>query len=124
MLGHSVTNCDKNFSLFIFTSPCSLHLWFTTLYCHCFFILKLPLALQGSQVFFSYSSLASVYLTGRLLYFFQHCFTCRPSDSTVPEEAGIEPRIEPRIVATLALAVRRSILSARFHPLLSYICCC
>jgi hypothetical protein len=42
------------------------------------------------------------------MYTIQHCFICRPSDSTVPEDAGIEPRtswdrtqdntgIEPRI---------------------------
>ncbi len=27
-----------------------------------------------------------------LNYFIQHCFICRPSDSTVPVNAGIEPR--------------------------------
>jgi hypothetical protein len=37
-------------------------------------------------------------------YNIQHCFICRPSDSTVPTDAGIEPRT----VATCALAVRRS----------------
>ncbi len=37
-------------------------------------------------------------------YSIQHCFICRPSDSTVPTDAGIEPRT----VATSALAVRRS----------------
>ncbi len=37
-------------------------------------------------------------------YCIQHCFICRPSDSTVPTDAGIEPRT----VATGALAVRRS----------------
>jgi hypothetical protein len=26
-------------------------------------------------------------------YFIQHCFICRPSDSTVSEDAGIEPRL-------------------------------
>jgi hypothetical protein len=26
------------------------------------------------------------------LYYIQHCFICRPSDSTVPTDAGIEPR--------------------------------
>jgi hypothetical protein len=25
-------------------------------------------------------------------YYIQHCFICRPSDSTVPTDAGIEPR--------------------------------
>ncbi len=33
-------------------------------------------------------------------YYIQHCFICRPSDSTVPTDAGIEPRA----VATGALA--------------------
>ncbi len=37
-------------------------------------------------------------------YNIQHCFICRPSDSTVPKDAGIEPKT----VATGALAVRRS----------------
>jgi hypothetical protein len=41
-----------------------------------------------------------------LLFFFvhyiQHCFSCRPSDSTVSEDA----RIEPKTVATLALATQ------------------
>jgi hypothetical protein len=32
-------------------------------------------------------------------YFIQHCFICRPSDSTVSEDAGIDPRT----VATSAL---------------------
>jgi hypothetical protein len=38
-----------------------------------------------------------------IIYFYiQHCFICRPSDSNVSEDAGIEPRT----VATTALAVR------------------
>ncbi len=55
-----------------------------------------------------------VFFKGYFLYFFmhiiQHCFFCRPSDSTVSEDAGIEPRT----VATLALTARCSNLSA--HP--------
>jgi hypothetical protein len=43
------------------------------------------------------------------MYIVQHCFICRPSDSTVSEDAGIQPRT----VATLALAVRRSTVSTR-----------
>ncbi len=43
------------------------------------------------------------------MYCIQHCFICRPSDSTVSEDAGIEPRT----VATSALAVRRSNQEAR-----------
>ncbi len=50
------------------------------------------------------------------MYYIQHiCFICRPSDSTVSEDAGMEPKN----VATLALAVRRSKHSARFHPQLA-----
>jgi hypothetical protein len=39
-----------------------------------------------------------------LCYYIQHCFICRPSDFTVSEDAGMEPRT----VATSTLAVRRS----------------
>ncbi len=46
------------------------------------------------------------------MYVIQHCFICRPSYSTVSEDAGIESRI----VATLALTVRRSNHLARSHP--------
>ncbi len=53
------------------------------------------------------------------LYDIQHYFICRPSDSTMSEDAGIEPRI----VATMALAVRRFNHSARSHPPLCRRCC-
>ncbi len=43
---------------------------------------------------------------------FLSCIICCPSDSTVSEDAGIEPRT----VATAAMAVRRSNHSARSHP--------
>ncbi len=46
------------------------------------------------------------------MYDFQHCFICRPSDSALSEDAGIEPRT----VAPTALTVRRSNHSARSHP--------
>jgi hypothetical protein len=42
----------------------------------------------------------------------QQCFICRLLDSSVSEDAGIEPRTG----ATLALAARRSNHSARSHP--------
>ncbi len=44
------------------------------------------------------------YFLGFFSYCIQHCFICRPSDSTVPTNAGIEPRT----VAIVAFAVRRS----------------
>jgi hypothetical protein len=46
------------------------------------------------------------------MYDIQHCFICRPSDSAVSEDAGIEPRT----VATTAMTVRRSNHSARSNP--------
>ena len=46
------------------------------------------------------------------MYDIQHCFICRPTDSTVSEDA----EIEPRTVVTSALAVRRSSHSATSHP--------
>ncbi len=46
------------------------------------------------------------------MYEIQHCFICRPSDSTVSEDAVIETET----VATTALAVRRSNHWARSHP--------
>jgi hypothetical protein len=48
-------------------------------------------------------------------YFIQHCFICRPSDSTVPTYAGIESRT----VATGALALTTKldlIRKPRSHP--------
>ncbi len=58
-----------------------------------------------------------IYIKGDflILYAFQHCFICRSSDSTVSEDAGIEPRN----VATTSTA-RRSNHSARSH--VCYIC--
>ncbi len=46
------------------------------------------------------------------MYDIQHCFICRPLDSTVSKDA----KIEPMTVATTALAVRRPNHSARSHP--------
>jgi hypothetical protein len=47
------------------------------------------------------------------MYCIQHCFICRPSDSAVSEDTGIELRN----VATSALAVRRPNHSARSNSL-------
>jgi hypothetical protein len=76
-----------------------------------------------SHLFEEKGQVFTVQKKGRLfgfMYFIQHCFISRPSDSTVSEDAGIGPRT----VATSALAVRRSIItrldiihnSARSHP--------
>ena len=46
-----------------------------------------------------------------LWHFFQHCFICRPSDSSASEHAGIEPRT----VEILALSIIRSNHSDRSH---------
>jgi hypothetical protein len=45
------------------------------------------------------------------MYFIQHCFICRPSDSTVSEDA----EIKYRTVATWSLTFRHSNHSARSH---------
>ncbi len=52
-------------------------------------------------------------ILGFFMYCIQHSFICRPSDSTVSEDAGVEPRT----LATTALAVRRSNHSAKYHPI-------
>jgi hypothetical protein len=44
------------------------------------------------------------------MYCILHCFICRPSDSTVSEDAGIEPRT----VTTSVLTIRRSNQSVNF----------
>ncbi len=54
----------------------------------------------------------SSFKQGDFLYFIQHWFIYRPSESTVLEDAGIEPRT----VATSALSSRRSNHLARSHP--------
>jgi hypothetical protein len=46
--------------------------------------------------------------------FIPHCFICRPSNSTVSEDAGIESRTVA--IETLVLAVRRSDHPATYHP--------
>ncbi len=63
----------------------------------------LPLRLKG----WFHDNTGTKVLTGGFFGFFcyvliQHCFICHPSDSTVSEDAGIEPRtvhgLEPRTV--------------------------
>jgi hypothetical protein len=46
------------------------------------------------------------------MYFIQHCFVYSPSDFTVSEDAGIEPRT----AATSALAAIGYISSAQIKP--------
>jgi hypothetical protein len=46
-------------------------------------------------------------------YNIQHCFICRPSDSTVPTDAGIEPR-------TVATCSRRETFFLNFFLFFSY----
>ncbi len=33
------------------------------------------------------------------MYYIQHCFICRPSDSTVSEDAGMDPRTVPTLAS-------------------------
>ncbi len=65
---------------------------------------------QGFYVFFCPFFRGIFFMISK--YFIQHCFICRPSDFTLPEDAGIEPRT----ISTSALAFRRSNLSAKSHP--------
>ncbi len=46
------------------------------------------------------------------MYVIQHCFICRPSNSTESETVGFKPRS----VATLSLTARHSNHLARSHP--------
>jgi len=41
-----------------------------------------------------------------LPHLIQHCLFCRPSDSTVPEDAGFEPRKNMRIFMRLCPNLR------------------
>ncbi len=71
-------------------------------------VVHLPMAgiwrcLQGITLFF-------------FMYVFQHSVICRPSDSGMSEDAGIDPRT----AATLALTIRCSNHSARSHQKRSY----
>ncbi len=45
------------------------------------------------------------------MYFIQHCFLCRPSDSIVSEDAGIEPKT----VATLVWVGYKNLVVHYFH---------
>jgi hypothetical protein len=45
-----------------------------------------------SQCFMHKYFLKDHFLDFFIKYFSLHCFICHPSDSTVPEDAGIEPR--------------------------------
>jgi hypothetical protein len=56
-----------------------------------------------SYVCFKSSMIFTAILEFYVLYCIQHCFICRPSDSTVLEDAAL------RTVATFALLVRHSI---------------
>ncbi len=51
---------------------------------------------------------------GFFMYCIQDCFICRPTDSIVSEDAGIEPRT---VATTASTFKRRSNHSAKSHPL-------
>jgi hypothetical protein len=65
---------------------------------------------KRSQLFF---------LKGFFIIFFiydiQHCFICRPSDSTVSEYAGIEPRTVVTTALTTALTTRLDLIHNFFR---------
>jgi hypothetical protein len=62
--------------------------------------------------FFNLHHLSAACMLSILSYYIQHSFICRPSDSTVATDAWIEPRT----VATSALAVRHPNHEARSDP--------
>ncbi len=59
---------------------------------------------RGSKMSEDLKTNREIFLYFYSLYCIQHWFICHPSDSTVSEDAGMEPRT----VVTSALAVRRS----------------
>ncbi len=85
------------------------------------YTLSTPTSLELPRIFpiLLESSLQSLQFFGDIfsVLFIHHCFICRPSDSTVSEDAGIKSRK----VATSVLVVRRSNHSARSHPQLGQI---
>jgi hypothetical protein len=70
---------------------------------------------KAVNISFTFKCESSKALKGDFLDFYdiQHCFICRPSDSTVSEDAGIEPRT----VANTALAVSKAKPHAVFYRL-------
>ncbi len=68
-------------------------------------------------IFLNYYCLRGIFWFFLEMYVIQHCFIYRPSDSTVLEDAGIEPRT----VATLALSATSSDHLARSHPLSKFL---
>jgi hypothetical protein len=80
---------------------------------------KVKVILNFFKYYLTVAEMGKVIFKVGFLVLVQHCFIRRPSDSTVSEDAGIEPWT----VATSTLAVRRSNHSAslihnstRFHP--------
>ncbi len=56
-------------------------------------------------------------------YNIQHCFICRPSDSTVPTDAGIEPRTVATIVhwQSDALTTKLDLIRSHAHKLVIFL---
>ena len=81
---------------------------------------QLNVVVGRAEMILLYNTSTSLFLRGIFLvllsmYVIQPCFICRPSDSTVSEDA----EIEPGTVATSALTARRSNHLARSHPRLA-----
>jgi hypothetical protein len=55
------------------------------------------------------------------MYSIQHCCICRPSDSTVPEDAGFEPRASAKLAlaAIDALTTRLDLILTRLDLILT-----
>ncbi len=76
------------------------------MFCYCHYIIDTMNCGAGTRSF-----IKGGFFFFFLFSFYVHCFFCRPQDSSVSEDAEIEPRTVP----TLALTSRRSNHSARSH---------
>ncbi len=56
-------------------------------------------------------------MPAHFIYFIQHCFIYRPLDSTVPEDAGIEPLglLRPWPIQSAALTTRLDLIHNLTH---------
>ncbi len=116
---HSCMGCSVNFQFMLLLLHCLaisygqyIKLFEGNTPCRklCLFIDQLPfLTTVFNKVFLCTIQSSNILLVGLFKSFIQHCFSGRFSDSTVPEDAGIEPRI----FATFALAVSSNSLTSR-----------
>ncbi len=99
---HYVQGCiNQRFTgSFMYMSVCILYAVFYILYSlFCILYLFFTLSIHEFCIYIFFGGIFYIFL-----YYIQHCFICRPSDSALPTDTGIEPRT----IETGALTVRRS----------------